>query len=231
MAHWTPRSNAKKLSLAPNQVYYALHHQLTLQKHRSGRKSGIDTPRRSGLVQYVISDARTRRLRYIDVASELEWDVLESVMPRPLAKEGKRILLNISAIYEYFSKLCPESRSEKAPYLWRKAPSSIGLGLWTPQLDPRAAEFGIMDWWHMNNSCETYKGLCYTKSWRRIPSWLCWNKGSSQNWMNVRLGQRSLFVLGESMGNWPYLHTKNNDFSDFFRERSTKIPFASEYFP
>lgn len=117
MAHWTPRSNAKKLSLAPNQVYYALHHQLTLQKHRSGRKSGIDTPRRSGLVQYVISDARTRRLRYIDVASELEWDVLESVMPRPLAKEGKRILLNISAIYEYFSKLCPESRSEKAPYL------------------------------------------------------------------------------------------------------------------
>ena len=87
-AGWTPKRIAKKLNVSLNQVYYSFHHQFTPQKGRSGRKSIINTPHRARLVEFVTSCKRTRRIRFIDVAFELGWDVSESAIRRALAKEG-----------------------------------------------------------------------------------------------------------------------------------------------
>ena len=87
-AGWTPRRIAKKLDISLNQIYYSLHHQLTPQKQHSGRKSIINTPYRKRLIEFVTYNKRTRRMRFIDVAYELGWDVSESAIRRALAKEG-----------------------------------------------------------------------------------------------------------------------------------------------
>ena len=87
-AGWTPRRIAKKLNVSINQIYYSLHHQFTPQKGRSGRKSIINTPNRARLIEFVTSSKHTRRMRFVDVAYELEWDVSESAIRRALAKEG-----------------------------------------------------------------------------------------------------------------------------------------------
>lgn len=84
------RRITKKLNLSLHQIYYSFHHQLTPQKRHSGRKSIIDTPHRARLcvVEFVTSSKRTRRMRFIDVAFELRWDVSESAIRRAPAKEG-----------------------------------------------------------------------------------------------------------------------------------------------
>ena len=87
-AGWTPRRIAKKLNVSVPQVYYSLSHRFTPQKARSGRKSIIDTPHRKRLIEFVTYSKRTRRMRFIDVAYELGWDVSESAIRRALAKEG-----------------------------------------------------------------------------------------------------------------------------------------------
>ena len=89
-AGWTPRSIARHLDVSIPQVYYALSHHFTPQKKKHvGRKSIINTPHRARLVEFVTLSKRTRRLRFIDVAYELGWDVSESAIRRALAKEGK----------------------------------------------------------------------------------------------------------------------------------------------
>ena len=88
-AGWTPRRISKHLNVSIPQVYYAIHHRFTPQKQRCGRKSIIDTPHRAYLMEYCTSNRRTRRLRFIDVAAELNWNVSERAIRRILAKEGK----------------------------------------------------------------------------------------------------------------------------------------------
>ena len=87
-AGWTPRKISKHLNVSIPQVYYAIHHRFTPQKQRCGRKSIIDTPSRRYLLEYCTSNRRTRSLRFVDVAAELNWDVSESAIRRALAKEG-----------------------------------------------------------------------------------------------------------------------------------------------
>ena len=93
-AGWTPHRISKHLNISIPQVYYAIHHRFTPQKQRCGRKSIIDTPSRRYLLEYCTSNRRTRRLRFIDVAAELNWNVSESAIRRALAKEGE---LEVSA--------------------------------------------------------------------------------------------------------------------------------------
>ena len=88
-AGWTPRRISKHLKVSIPQVYHALHHRFTPQKQRCGRKSIINTPNRRYLLEYCTMNRRTRRLRFIDVAAELGWNVSEATIRRALAKEGK----------------------------------------------------------------------------------------------------------------------------------------------
>ena len=96
-AGWTPRRISKHLNVSIPQVYYAIHHRFTPQKQRCGRKSIIDTPSRRYLLEYYTSNRRTRRLRFIDVAAKLNWNVSESAIRRALAKEGMQLLIFLNS--------------------------------------------------------------------------------------------------------------------------------------
>ena len=87
-AGWTPRRISKHLDVSIPQVYYAIHHRFTPQKQRCGPKSIIDTPHRARLVEFITTDRRTRRLRFCDVAIELQWNISETAIRKALAKEG-----------------------------------------------------------------------------------------------------------------------------------------------
>ena len=115
-AGWTPKRIAKKLDVSITQVYYSLSHRFTPQKGRSGRKSIIDTPHRKRLIEFVTYSKRTRRMRFVDVAYELGWDVSESAIRRALAKEGMADPVKLSAFYSLFSRLPPKSCPQTTPY-------------------------------------------------------------------------------------------------------------------
>ena len=88
-ASWTPRRISSYLNITIPQIYYALHHRLTPQKHRRGRKSILNTPHRAEIIRFMTSSKRIRRLRYIEVIDELGLNISETALRNALAKEGK----------------------------------------------------------------------------------------------------------------------------------------------
>lgn len=56
------------------QVYYALTHSLTPQKHATGRHVLLDTPHRKHLIKWVTQSSFTREIPWAELPKWLEWD-------------------------------------------------------------------------------------------------------------------------------------------------------------
>jgi len=60
--------------ITQRQVYYALTHRLTPQKHTTGRHALLDTPHRKHLINWVTQSSFTREIPWAELPKWLEWE-------------------------------------------------------------------------------------------------------------------------------------------------------------
>jgi hypothetical protein len=87
-ANFTQAQIALQLNLTLNQVRYALCHRVTPQKHTTGCKVKLNTPRRKELVEWVTASGNNRREKWSDIPSLLNWDCGEKAIRSAFRKEG-----------------------------------------------------------------------------------------------------------------------------------------------
>ena len=87
-AELTEEQIATKLHLTRAQVRYAIDHRLTPQRKARGRKALLDTPHRKRLIEWVTTSEANRRIKWIDIPSQLGWDCGEKTIRAAFKKEG-----------------------------------------------------------------------------------------------------------------------------------------------
>ncbi len=74
--------------LTQRQVYYALNHRPTPQKHLSGRHILLDTLHRKYLVEWVSQSSFTRDVPWVELPKWLEWNCRGYAIRAAFKKEG-----------------------------------------------------------------------------------------------------------------------------------------------
>ena len=87
-AGWTKDQIALQLNLSIRQVHYALHHRLTPQKSRTGRRPLLGPAERKQLIDWVCTNGKNRRTPWADIPAILGWDCKVYAITTAFKKEG-----------------------------------------------------------------------------------------------------------------------------------------------